>query len=204
MTSEPYIEIDMTLETITRKIKTYGVIANLIDYGVVVKDGVYPLGEDVDKVKEKIDMHLYVDVDMNLLIDYLLLNNAYLYKQIDPIDGRPFSVKNVFDIVRAVYRISPDIYRHSKELLKYDIDEKYIDDDKYTHMDIKKNHIFISLIYELLRMIQIYHTDEYIKIISDYYGKSIEISKMFDYELIKEVVENKSDLRKVIDIIQKT
>jgi serine/threonine protein kinase len=192
-TSEEYIKIG------DNSIKTYGVVASLIDYGSILHDDVY----FPNVPKDFIDMQKIIDTDTWNLIDCILLNNTYIYKQIAP-DRMGIMPNEVFDIIKAIYRVSPKIYDHISSMLKdvgHNFDSHPIASD-VPFIEIKKNHMFRALMYEFIQLLQIYHPEEFRNSISSYFNKQIKLSHLIEYELIKLIVENKTNPKYVIDIVK--
>lgn len=193
-TSSQYIKIG------NNKVKTYGIIASLIDYGTIMKEDVYPLNIK----KDTIDLHSHIDVDMWFLIDYILLNNTYIYRQIEH-NRMGIRPDEVFDIIKGIYRVSPKIYQDVSSMIKKegnDFNSAEISQDDSLYIEVKKDHVFKALMYEFMQKLQIYHPEEFRIVISSYFKKQINISGIIDYDVVKIVIENRTDLNFVINKIQ--
>ena len=182
-----------------KKINSYGVHASLIDYGTVVREDLYPL----DISKGTIDIQKYIDIDLWGAIDSILLNNTFIYIQIDR--SRTCILPNeVFEIIKGVYNVSPKIYMKIYANLSesgYQLDDTSIINNAGHYNDIKKNHMIKAILYEFLQRLQIYYPEEFTSAINAYFEKHIILSNIIDYELIKRVVECNSNMYEIINII---
>jgi hypothetical protein len=142
-------------------------------------------------------------VDIWFLIEYVLLNNTYIYKQIDK-DRMVIKPHEVFDMIKAVYQISPNIYWHISSILTNE-GNRFIDTEianpQSQYVDVKKDHMFKSLMYEFMQKLQIYHPKEFKTVLGSYFERHIILSDVIDYGLIKKISENKTDLNRCIDMI---
>lgn len=162
------------------KIKYYGnlktnIIFSLIDYGSILnKNNIYK-DENLNKItKCKIDFDLY------FLIEYFLLNNYELYKQINSWQHK----KNDFLII--VKTLDTFIYDKIIEILKI-IYKKYIEENI---IDIikDKNHIFFRIMsWEFLQILQIKYNNEFYKVINNHYKINAKSSNIINLDIIYKI-----------------
>lgn len=181
------------------KIKTYGWTASLIDYGNVVSESMHPDYITLDMIQ----VHKKFNVDIWLLIDSILLNNVYLFKQIDA-KKVGFKPKEVFEMTKLILHIFPKTYNRIIGLIEQGTDLNQAIQSNETYEEFKKDYLNKTLAYNFIQYLQVYRPNKFKKIIKKYFGKSVKLSDIIEYVLIKKVMKNIANTDGIIIFISQS
>jgi serine/threonine protein kinase len=198
------------------KIPTYGYVASLIDYGNVVSD----TSDLDDKTKERLILNKKYDIDLWLLIDYVLLGNAEFYKQVPnkkiPIALSPLELYNVIkDIdkidLESVINHFVDIHYDKKEQEGIVSELLELLQEEQTIESLKKSPALRTIMYEFTQIMQIIYPDKFIGYMRQTFIENnmmdkeskLTLPKKIDYKLIHKIKEIQYDYDKIINFVSK-
>ena len=179
------------------KIKTMGLIISIIDYGQVLND-TFQMNEIE---KELFETAKLCNVDLFLLIEYVLMNNIKIYNQIDKqrISIKP---KEVYDIIKT---IDSDIYNALIGYIHDDIKITYVKDfdtflrNEGTFEECRKNPKHREILYEIMQIYQLLYPEQYYGSLNKYFDIVFKVNDLlFSTEEILFVKKNHTNLNKIL------
>lgn len=206
-TDKKYIKFDKIKPQ--NKIKSYGYQISLIDYGSVLSEKFLLTGEQI----EFMFIAKKYNIDLWILIDYVILNNMQLYTQIKH-NKNSIIPKELFEILKIIINEKQDGINICDKVFeklqlisienfadtKINLLKALINSDDY---NIFKNAFVLQTIgYETLQMFQILYPNEYILILEIYFIKpknSIKyVAPILDVDIIIMIKENYNNLEKLL------
>ncbi len=180
------------------KIKTHGLNISLIDYGNILNIN-YEMNENE---KELYDTAKLCNLDLFLLVEYVLMNNVKIYRQIDKhrINIKP---REVFEIIKT---IDPNVY---KTLISYIYDEiklLYVKDFDFflqnggTFDECKKIPKHMDILFEIMHVYQLLFKDKYYKSLNSYFNMVFDPNELlFTTDEILYVKKNHMNLNLILN-----
>jgi serine/threonine protein kinase len=165
---------------------TSSYIFSLIDYGSVVYTNFNYDDENFNKIAK-----VNIDYDLYFLIEYFLLNNYDLYKQIN---SWQYKKNNMFEIINLIDKEIYEDILSNLESLDYNIDINIIKD--------KCNIFYRILGWEFLQVLQLKYNDYFYEIINEYYKINAKPKNIINLEMIFEIKKNYLDYTKIFVILQ--
>jgi serine/threonine protein kinase len=195
-TKEKYINVG------TNKVKSFGKVASLLDYGSVISKK--NIGIIDTKYDEQLKVSEMYNIDLWLLIDYLLLNNGYVYLQLGNLG---FLVENIIKIINLLDdKIIDEILLTMKKDFMFPNIE-FFSDFIHNRKNIAgkiKNKVHKTLCYEFLQILCILHYDIFIGLLEKVFKVSIiPYDQLFTRDELLFVKKSYMDMQKIIDVFLK-
>lgn len=179
------------------EIKSYGRILSLIDYGQVLNQR-FQMNENE---KFMYNTARICNVDLFLLVEYVMMRNVLIYQQIDK---QRINIKPV-EIYEIIKSMDPIVY---KKIIKYiwkKMKIMYVKDfdtmikNHVTFEQCKKNPQFRESLYEVMQIYQISYPREYYESIGKYFKKQFVVNELkFTEKELLFIKKNSQDLGKIL------
>jgi serine/threonine protein kinase len=191
--------LDIKLDKLYQ-IKTMGNLASLIDYGNVVDENQINQSDN-EEMKKMMHRYKTTHTDTWYLIESILLNNLYVFDQIEK--GKTgFRSKELYNMIKIVSNDSQEIYQ---DVLRRLMDRDGEDLDQMISDGLKpaQTQWFKTLGFDFIRHLWVYHGKIFKQVLKQYFNlkKKVRLSDQIPGKIVRKIVDNISEPHVIISMI---